>query len=127
MSYGILQSVICHCSDSSGTNHGTSRLPGLVLAVAPPDIEVVINGKARQRFKNGFSRSRRNPISLGMTQQFARDNHRLLLDERGLLLFVHDCAPGIDLFVNVDLDRTNVCAASVQRRGERELAVAANL
>ena len=81
---------------------------GWYLAVASPDIEVVINRKARQHFKGHFGRLGRNPISLGMAEQFASDSHRLLFRKRSLVLFVHDRTPGVDLFVNVDLNRANI-------------------
>ena len=84
MSYGIFHSVICHLSFAIAPILPVPLVERLVcrgwyLAVAPPDIEVVINGKARQHFKRGFGRLRRNRVSLGMAQQFTSDNHGLLL------------------------------------------------
>jgi len=97
---------------------------GWYLAVTSPDIEVVIDGEARQYLKCRFSRLRRNPVSFGMAQQLTGNNHSLLLQGRRLVLFIHHSTPGVDLFVNVDLYRADVCAASVQGRSKRELAVA---
>ena len=60
------------------------------VAVPPPSVEMVVNCEAWQHFKSSFSRLCRYAVSLGMAEQSAGYDHRLLLGELRLMLFVHD-------------------------------------
>src|SRR5271154_2480458 len=62
-----------------------------------------------------------------MAEHLVGDPHGLLFHDLDLIVLFHDLSPSVDLFMDVDLDRTHIRAAAIQGRGERKLAVLSNL
>src|SRR5258706_6846272 len=89
-----------------------------ILAVLTPRVETVVEDDARQMGQRGIGRRHRGTIRGGMREHLAGHFHRGFLNERDFVLFHELTPPGVDLLVDVDLDRADVRAAAVQRRGE---------
>jgi hypothetical protein len=91
------------------------------FALAAPRIEPIVDGETRQMLDRQAGRRDRRAVQLRVGQHLAGDAHHFFFHERKLVAFGDDLSPFVDLLVNVDLDRADVGAASIQRGGEREL------
>src|SRR5271168_2462258 len=62
-----------------------------------------------------------------MAEHLVGHPHGFLFHDLDLVILLHDFAPSVNLLMNVDLDRTYICATAIQGRGERKFAVLSNL
>src|SRR6516164_985355 len=97
------------------------------LALAAPGIEPVIDRKAGQMLDGKTGRRDGGAVKLRIRQHPAGNAHHLAFYERKLIALRDDLPPFIDLLVNIDLDRADIRAARVERRGKWEIAVFAHI
>src|ERR1700722_12935325 len=78
------------------------------FAMFAPGVEAVVDDEARQVRQRRVSRGDGGSIGGRMRQQFAGRLHGRLFDEGNLVALHELLAPGVDLLVDVDLDRADV-------------------
>ena len=81
------------------------------LAMLPPGVKAVVDDEARQMGERKIGRGDRSTISGRPREHFAGRLHRGFLDERNLVLLHQLAPPGIDLLMDVDLDRANIACS----------------
>src|ERR1700751_5974400 len=92
-----------------------------------PGVQAVVDDEARQVFERGIGGSDRCAVYRRSREHLAGRLHGGLLYEWHLVLLHDLTTPGVDLLVDVDLHRTDVGAAAVERRSERQIAVLAGI
>src|SRR6478609_5518947 len=97
------------------------------LALPTPGVQPVVQHEPGQVFKARARGTHSRAIQLRAGQQLARDLHRLLLDHRKLVALADHLPPLVDLLVDVDLDRADTRAATVQGRSKGQRAVFAQV
>src|SRR5271154_3576057 len=112
-------------ASSVGVMPRVERLLGRmrVFAMPSPRVETVVGDEARQMGESKISCRDRGAISGGPRQQFSGRFHRRFLHEWDLVPFHKFPAPGVDLLVDVDLDRADIGAAAIEARSEWQVVV----
>src|SRR5258706_5176704 len=93
------------------------------FAMFPPGVKAIVDDEARQMGEREISRGDCRAIGGRPRKEFARSLHRRFLNERHLMPLHKLPPPPVNLLVNVDLNRTDVGAAAVERRREGQVAV----
>src|SRR4029077_4350870 len=93
------------------------------LPMLPPGVEAVVDDETRKMREREIGRGDRGAISHRPRKHLAGGLHRRLLYERDFVPLHELAPPGVDLLVDVDLDRADVAAAAIERRGKRQVAV----
>jgi len=88
------------------------------FAMRSPGIETVVDDEARKMGERRVGGADCSAISGRPRQQLACGLHRGSFGERRFVPLDQHPPPGIDLLVNVDLDRADIAAAAIERRGE---------
>ncbi len=97
------------------------------LAMFPPGVEAVVDDEARQKGERDIGRGDGRAVGGRPRKQLAGRLHGGFLDERDLVPLHELTPPSVDLLVNVNLHRTDIGAAAVERRGEGQVAVFARV
>ena len=85
------------------------------FAMLSPGIQIVVDDKAREQFESSLSAGGSDAVELGVAEHFSGSDHGGFFRQLDLVLFVHHAAPRVDLIVDIDLYRTDIRAAAVQR------------